>query len=254
VPKNRRNQRSKATPVGARPRQKAPDAPPQSDTPHPEASDDAAIAPPAHDLVAPFKAASRMLAAEPKTLTTISQYPSALRWSVELLARRAGRSQEAAVAFLLSTGLPTLWRWGVDEIRRARTHILAHGTTDDRYWLDASPPLEIATARTGTRRHVVRIADSARSEAGNLASTVALPVSQILILGVMAGLLGADVVPPSYRAAIVETLRAFRRLVARRAAAARKLVDATPITDRARVEAGWRVEQDLWTPEESGDE
>ena len=173
------------------------------------------------------------------------------RGSVEQLARRANRKVEAAVDFLLTNGLPVLWS-GVDEIRRARQHILAHGTTEDRHWLDACLPLEISSAGTGHKRYVVRIADSLRIEAGMLATTLALPFSQVLILSLMAGLANADVVHPKDRPSLVETLQRLRTFVQRRAVRARMVVDATPITNAAQVEAGWPF-KDLATPED-GDE
>jgi hypothetical protein len=196
-----------------------------------------------------LKSFSRSSTPEPMTLTTISHCPNSIRWSVELLAHRANCKVQQAVAFLLSEGLPMLWS-AVDDLDRARGHILAHGTTEDRHWLDARVPLEMSSAGTGYDRWVVRIADSVRSEAGKLGTIVALPFGQVLILAVMAGLVNAAVVPPRDRRSVGKSLRAFRRRVQRRAVRARSVVDATPITSQAQVEAGWTWQKDLWTAEE----
>jgi hypothetical protein len=250
VSKNTSRQRGEAT----SPQPKAADARPRPDSP-PLNALDAPMAPPrARDLVAALSSFALGSTHETKILTTISQCPNSIRWCVELLARRARCPVEAAVAFLLTNGLPKLWLAEVDEMRRAREHILAHGTTEDRHWVDACLALEISSAGTGYKRYVVRIADRLRSEAGLLASVVALPLGEVLILGVMAGLVNADVVPPKDRPSLVKTLRAFRQLVQQRAVRARMVVDATPITSPAQVEAGWTLQKDLWTVEEDGDE
>jgi hypothetical protein len=252
VPKSTSDKSGEATSRPAR----AGDAAPHAHPNPPDAVDDTPIAPPrARDLVALLRSFALASAKEATTLTTISQYPNSIRWSVELLARRAHCSVEIAVAFLLTNGLAVLWLAEVDEVRRAREHILAHGTTEDRHWIDACLPLEISSAGTGHRRYVVRIAESLRTKAGLLASIVALPFGQILVLGVMAGLVNAEVVPPKDRRSLVDTVRAFRRRVERRAVRARTVVDATPITNQAQVEAEWTLQRDLWTlGEQDGDE
>jgi hypothetical protein len=196
--------------------------------------------PRAQDLVPALKAFDAS-ALGPKTSTTISHFPNWLKWTVEVLAGRANRKLEVTVAFLLSEGRPRLWR-GADEIRRAREHILAHGGTDDRMWFDACPPMEIALGGTGDRRYVVRLADSLTSATGVLARTLGLPSSQINVLGVMAGLVGAEVVPPTYRPSLAKSLRMYQQLVERRADRARMLVANTPATDSVTSESFWSVD------------
>jgi hypothetical protein len=109
-------------------------------------------------------------------------------------------------------------------------------------WFDACPPLEIALGDTGDRRYVVRLADSLTSATGMLARTLGLSPSQINVLGVMAGLVGAEVVPPTYRPSLAKSLRVYQQLVERRAARARMLVASTPVTDTETSESFWSVD------------
>jgi hypothetical protein len=69
----------------------------------------------------------------------------------------------------------------------------------------------------------------------------------------MAGLYGSDVVPPGYRSAVIETLRAFYRLTRRRADRATIIIEGLTATDPDVVEPEWTEENlSKWT--ETSDE